>query len=168
MKTIKKIAILGMSLPMLMIAANSMGGDHNDGTFSFVAGVAVDFSTIKVAGHTNTAGSLQGPMIITQSTHKLFAINDVFKIKCNVYADIFEKSLTLVSYCKSTDSSGNEFYTLAKRSAGNIKSGGKSMLKILGGTGKFKNLTANCPYTVKYLKGGKQAAIAYTCVTTPS
>ena len=47
-----------------------------------------------------------------------------------------------------TDTSGDQWLTVSKRSTGG---GGGGMVELLGGTGKYAGITGSCSYTVKYL-----------------
>ena len=55
--------------------------------------------------------------------------------------------------CETTAPSGDRWYTLSKRSAGDVEAGGggPGTMEIVGGTGAFEGLSGSCTYDVSYL-----------------
>ena len=75
------------------------------------------------------------------------------RVTCVVYRGRSEAGVDLVAPCTMTTSSGDRWYTLSKRSAGDIEvdGGGAGRMEILGGTGIYEGVSGNCTYDVAYL-----------------
>ena len=58
-----------------------------------------------------------------------------------------------------TDSSGDKWYSVARRSAGDqaVGGGGAGRQEIAGGTGKYEGITGACEYKVEYLADNRIA-----------
>ena len=63
--------------------------------------------------------------------------------------------MDLTSYKTITSASNPDDKILLLGKAGDIKSGGKGKLILVGVTGKYAGMTGECEYTVKYLPKNK-------------
>ena len=70
-----------------------------------------------------------------------------------VYIKRSEAGFDLEMPCETTAPSGDKWYTLSKRSEGDVEagSGGPGTMEILGGTGAYEGIGGRCTYDVDYL-----------------
>lgn len=75
---------------------------------------------------------------------------------------ISEADSDIRAACTLTDASGDSWFSLAKRSVGDIEEGGAGagQWELMGGTGKYAGLSGNCPYDVEYLLGNHLVSTA--------
>ena len=63
------------------------------------------------------------------------------------------EGVSLEAPCTTTDESGDRWYTLSQRSAGDTATGGggEGRWELMGGTGKYAGVTGTCTYNTSYL-----------------
>ena len=94
--------------------------------------------------------------------------NDLFKVGENLYANAItsivktNKGINLSSYSTitSANNSNDLMFGEGSRKAGDIKSGGKGKSVIVGGTGKYSGMKAECEYVAKYHPNNKSSLIS--------
>ena len=82
---------------------------------------------------------------------------------CMAYAKRSEAGLELESSCVTTNAAGEKQFWLAQRTLGDIGvagQGGEGRLQLLGGTGKFADVTGSCSYETEYLADNWLATLA--------
>ena len=140
------------------VAAGFLGaapvGAEETGTLSFTRTYVQDYATIDFAGGSVTGGSLDGVVTILESSGGPFVEDARHRVTCIVLAKRSQDDIDLEASCTATNASGEQWYTLSKRSSGNLETGGPGTLEILGGTGAFEGVTGACTYGVSYLEGG--------------
>ena len=139
-----------MSIPLLLPDAADA---QESGSFRILQSYVQDFTTIEHAGGTATAGTLVGTSTIMESSGPPFAEGETGVAKCLVYVRAPRNgAVELEAACTVTDGTGDEMYLLARRRDGNIAAGGggAGRFEVLGGTGKFADVSGECPYTTQY------------------
>ena len=151
MVEMKTFACLAAALLFVSGAQTALAG--GSGSFRLLESAVHDYTAMKHAGRTVTAGPLRGTAMIVDSSGGPFAEGTHYNLLCVVYAKKSKSAIDLEAPCTLTDSSGDELYVLAKRSAGDVEvaGGGSGSQAILGGTGKYRGVTGKCPYTTGYL-----------------
>ena len=112
-----------------------------------------DYTTVDHADGSFTAGTLKGAVTILRSSGGPFVEGVHDRITCVVYIKRSEAGFALEVPCTATTPSGDRWYTLSKRSAGDIAtgSGGAGTMALLGGTGAYDGVSGSCTYDVDYL-----------------
>ena len=112
-----------------------------------------DYSTIDQPGGGVTGGTLEGAVTILESSGRPFVAGTHDRATCVVYIRRSEAGFDLEVPCETTAPSGDRWYTLSKRSAGDVEAGrgGPGTMEIVGGTGAFEGVSGSCTYDVSYL-----------------
>ena len=123
------------------------------GSFSYVASLVYDYTTLEHAGQTFTGGPLHGTVTVIESGGGPFAEGQHGVVTCFVYSRKSDAGLDLETPCTNTDASGERWFLMAIRKAGDIQAGGggEGRQELMGGTGKYAGLSGACVYTVDYL-----------------
>ncbi len=142
------IALLTICSPVSVAFA-----EDTSGRFVFIEMGTRDYSSMEHAGATVTVGTVRGAASVVESGGGPFAAGDIYSATCFVYLTNSDAGIELEAPCTFTDTSGDSWYVLAVRRAGDTSSGGggSGIQSILGGTGKYAGLTGACPYTSSYL-----------------
>ena len=154
------MAVARLMASILFGASIALGATHGalageSGSFSAVMGFNTDYTRIDFAGGNVTGGALRGPATITKSSGAPFVEGESSSRVCIVYAKETGAGVQVESSCALTDLSGDQLYLMATRKAGDVAAGGGGAGKqqIMGGTGKYADITGSCEYTVDYLPG---------------
>ena len=131
------------------------------GTLSFIRTYVQDYTTIDFAGGSVSGGSLDGVVAILESSSGPFVEGVRDRVTCIVLAKRSQGGIDLEAPCTATNASGDQWYTLSKRSSGDLEAGGPGTLEILGGTGAFEGVTGACTYGVSYLEDGWVSMTTY-------
>ena len=99
--------------------------------------------------------------------------NNLFKVGENLYASAItniiktNKGINLSSYntITSANNSNDSMFGEGSRKVGDIKSGRRGKSIIVGGTGKYSGMKADCEYVAKYHPNNKSSLIS-ECVFT--
>ena len=109
------------------------------GSFSYVASLVYDYTTLEHAEQTFTGGPLHGTVTVTESRGGPFAEGQHSVVTCFVYSRKSDAGLDLETPCTNTDASGEQWFLMALRKAGDIQAGGggEGHQELMGGTGKY-------------------------------
>ena len=123
------------------------------GSVRFIRTYVQDYTTIDHADGSFTAGTLKGVVTILQSSGGPFVEGTHDRATCVVYIERSEAGFDLEVPCETTTPSGERWYTLSQRSAGDAETGGggPGTMEILGGTGAYEGIGGSCTYDVDYL-----------------
>ena len=148
------VAVVAVLAGFQMTAPPGVAGES--GTLSFVRTYVKDYTTIEYAGTSVTGGTLEGVVSIVESSGGPFVAGARERVTCVVLAKRSDAGVDLESSCTATGESGDQWYTLSKRSSGGVESGGggPGTLEIAGGTGAYEGVTGRCDYDVSYLADG--------------
>ena len=133
--------------------------DHHvkSGTYEFVLSAVTDFTVVKQLDHVVRAGTLDGTVTIIKSSGGPFEAGSSDTLLALLYLKKSAAGIDLESPGAITDSSGDTWYAVARRSAGDqaVGGGGAGRQEIAGGTGKYEGITGTCEYIVDYLPDNK-------------
>ena len=136
----------------ILCAAQAVTADES-GSFRYVASLVYDYTVLEHAGQTFTGGPLHGTFTVTGSSGGPFAEGQSDLATCLVHSRKSEAGMDLETPCTNTDASGERWFLIAVRKAGDIQvgGGGEGRQELLGGTGKYAGLSGTCVYTADYL-----------------
>ena len=152
-------ALVTFASGTLFAAQMAIAGES--GTYEAVSSFVYDYTKFDFANQKIISGPLHGTETITKSSGGLFVVNESSVFVCVVYAKNSDAGMDLEAPCATTDASGDISFTLGKRSAGDIETGGggDGRQEIVGGTGKYAGITGSCTFTVEYLTGDRAISI---------
>ena len=136
-----------------VLCAAQVAGAEESGSFSLVASYVHDYTTVEHGGKTFVGGSLRGTNTVVESDGGPFVAGAISVTACVVYARTSDAGMDLDAPCTNTDSSGDRWFSLSKRTVGDtaVGGGGKGRMELLGGAGKYAGVTGSCTYTTRYL-----------------
>ena len=142
-----------------LCAVQMASADHHvkGGTYEFVLSAVTDFTVVKQLDHVVRAGTLDGTVTIIKSSGGPFEAGSSGTLSGLLYLKKSAAGIDLESPGAITDSSGDTWYAVARRSAGDqaVGGGGAGRQEIAGGTGKYEGITGTCEYIVDYLPDNK-------------
>ena len=152
MFTTKVKAITMAAVVVLLVTATTLAADDS-GTFNVIRSYERTYATLEHAAGTITAGALEGTVTTLASSGEPFTQGEHSLITCLFYAKSTAEGVSLEAPCTTTDGSGDRWYTMSYRSAGNIATGGggEGRWELMGGTGKYAGVTGTCTYDTSYL-----------------
>ena len=132
--------------------ASTLAADEG-GTFSVLRSYVRDHATLEHAAGTISVGTLEGTVTTQASSGEPFTEGEHSLVRCVFYAKSTAEGVSLEAPCTTTDGSGNRWYTLSQRSAGDTATGGggEGRWELMGGTGKYAGVTGTCTYDTSYL-----------------
>ena len=147
----------------LLGAAPTLAADEG-GTFSVIRSYVRDHATLEHAEGTISTGTLEGTVTTHASSGEPFTQGEHSLIRCVFYAKSTAEGVSLEAPCTTTDESGDRWYTLSRRSAGDIAAGGggEGRWILMGGTGKYAGVTGTCTYDTSYLTQDRVVTVG-TC-----
>ena len=153
------IAVALVAAPAVLCAAQTAAAS---GSFGFINSFVRDYTTLEHAGRVITGGPLHGTFTVIESSGGPFVAGESGLTTCLVYAKKSDAGLDLEAPCTNTDPSGDKWFMLSARKAGDIEAGGggKGRRELLGGTGKYAGVTGSCTYTASYLAENRHVSTA--------
>ena len=144
-------AALAAAAGFLCAAHPAAAGES--GSVRLIRTYVQDYTTVDHADGSFTGGTLKGTVTILQSSGGPFVEGTHDRITCVVYIRRSQAGFDLEVPCTMTAPSGERWYTLSKRSAGDIEAGGggPGTMALLGGTGAYDGVSGSCTYDVDYL-----------------
>ena len=142
-----------------LCAAQMASADHHvkSGSFEYVLSAVTDFTAVEQLDYVVRAGTLDGTVTIIKSSGGPFEAGSSGTVSGVGYIKKSAAGIDLESPVAITDSSGDTWYAVARRSAGDqaVGGGGAGRQEIAGGTGKYEGITGTCEYIVDYLPDNK-------------
>ncbi len=141
------LILAGMVAPLSPAFAQTSGQVTLTGSFTYA------YNKIQHGSTTFTAGSTHGADVVSSSQGSLFAEGQIFLTSCVVFSESSADGLNLKAPCTLTEpkeGDGDELFVLLRREDGNL-GGGMGHGDLVGGTGKYANITGQCSYEVQYL-----------------
>ena len=148
----RKIAVALAAAAGVLGAAQGAVAEES-GSVRLMRTYVQDYTTIDHAGGSVTGGTLDGTVTVLQSSGGPFVEGTHERATCVVYIKRSEAGFDLEVPCTATAPSGERWYTLSKRSAGDIETGGGGggTVELQGGTGAYEGVSGSCTYDVDYL-----------------
>ena len=152
MSTTRVMAVALATVVGFLGTASALAADEG-GTFCVLRSYVRDHATLEHAAGTISAGALEGTVTTQASSGEPFTEGEHSLVKCVFYARSTAEGMSLEAPCTTTDGSGNRWYTLSQRSAGDTATGGggEGRWELIGGTGKYAGVTGTCTYNTSYL-----------------
>ena len=158
------LILAGLAAPLSPALAQTSGQFDLAGSFTYA------YDEIQHGATTFTAGHLEGGAVISDSQGALFQEGQSFLQSCVVYAEQSAdgSQVAVKAPCTLTESSGDGadvVFLLAIREQGDLgdaDSGGMGRVDLVGGTGKYANITGRCSYETLYLSTST-AVTSYDC-----
>ena len=142
-----------------LCAVQMASADHHvkSGSFEYVLSAVTDFTAVEQLDYVVRAGTLDGTVTIIKSSGGPFEAGSSGTLSALLYLKKSAAGIDLESPGAITDSSGDTWYAVARRSAGDqaVGGGGAGRQEIAGGTGKYEGITGTCEYIVDYLPDNK-------------
>lgn len=138
---------------LFALCAGQTAAAGESGSFELISTQIHDYTTLKHAGRTVTAGPLKGVASVVTTSGGPFADGANYRGTCVVYIKNSDAGIDLEAPCTITDDADDVLYLLSVRRAGDIAAGGGGTgnFGILGGTGKYAGIVGDCPYRTSYL-----------------
>ena len=140
-------------LSMLFVLPGAADAQET-GSFRSLQSYVQDYTTIDHAGGAYTAGTLTGTSTVLEGRGPPCAKGATNIAKCLEFVGTLRDGVVdLESPCTFTDGTGDEIYLLARRRDGDIAEGGggEGRFEIMGGTGKYADISGECTYVARYL-----------------
>ena len=124
------------------------------GTFTMLRVSIAHYSAIDYGQGSAFAGPLEGTSTVVRSDAAPFVEGAHSVMRCVAYGTETGAGMDLEVPCSATDAHGDRLDTLSKRTAGGVEAGGggKGGMDLLGGTGKYADISGTCEYDVDYLE----------------
>ena len=152
MFTSRVVAVVLATVVGFLGTASTLAADEG-GTFGVLRSYERDHATLEHAAGTISVGTLEGTVTTQASSGEPFTEGEHSLVRCVFYAKSTAEGVSLEAPCTTTDGSGNRWYTLSQRSAGDTATGGggEGRWELMGGTGKYAGVTGTCTYNTSYL-----------------
>ena len=156
------LILAGMVAPLSPALAQTSGQFTLTGSFTYA------YDEIQHGGTTFTAGSTEGADVVSSSRGPLFPEGQSFLTSCVVFSEKSADGFSLKAPCTFTEpkeADGDELFALLTREQGDLGAanrGGGGGVDLVGGTGKYANLTGQCSYETQYLSAST-AVLTWDC-----
>ena len=130
------------------------------GSYEVVFSGITDLTTVEFSDYSVTAGSVDGTSTIITSSGGPFVVGEPGIYSGVIYAKKSADGMDLEGPGVTTDSSGDKWFWVARRKAGDQEAGGggAGRQEIVSGTGRYEGTTGTCEYTVDYLADNRLIA----------
>jgi len=132
----------------------------DSGTFEAISSFTTHYITFEHGDETIVGGPIEGTRTISSSSGGSFTPGDSSIAECLVFVRKSVKGIDNESACTYTDGPQDKMFTLSRRRAGDMNTGGEGKTEIQGGTGKYKGITGSCTYRATYLPGNRGTTFA--------
>ena len=140
-------------------AAQMAAADNHakSGTYEFVGNYLTDYTTVEQLERTVIAGPGEGTLLISKSSSSPWVEGATASAVYVVHIMKSDAGIDLEASGAFTDSSGDKWFVVAKRTAGDavVGGGGSGRQEIAGGTGKYEGVSGSCEYSVSFLADSK-------------
>ena len=139
----------------IFCAAQIASADHHvkSGTYEFVGSYVTDYTAVEQSEQIVIGGPGRGTVTIVRSSGGPWAEGASASAVFVVHIKKSDAGIDLEASGASTDSSGDKWFSVSKRIAGDtaVGGGGAGRQQITGGTGKYEGVSGTCEYTVDFL-----------------
>ena len=132
------------------IPAGRMWADS--GTYESVNTFTYNYVTFEHGDGSITGGPLHGVTTIINSSGGPFVSRRSSTFVCLGFVKKSSAGIDLEAPCTVTDSNGDKAFSVFRRKAGDVDSGGggQGRTELIGGTGAYSGVTGSCTYKVEY------------------
>ena len=116
---------------------------EESGGFRVLVSLVRDYTTIDHAGGKVTGGAAMGTATVIQSSGEPFAEGTHGLATCVVLVRTSDAGIDVESPCTITEASGDCWFILSRRAAGDMNEGGGGRFELLGGTGKYAGVSGS-------------------------
>ena len=161
LRPLRRVAIAAAAWTALWCAAGPTAAGES-GTVELVTSFVRDYVTFDHADGTVTGGTLRGTTTVTASSGGPFVEGESSLVMCLVYGTRTDAGMDLAAPCTNTDTSGDTWFWMARRTAGDTEpgGGGEGLRELLGGTGKYVGVSGACTYSTRYLAENRSVSMA--------
>ena len=130
---------------------------QTSGHFKLVGSFTHSYDQVQHGSTTFTAGGLTASVIISSGHGALFPKGQGFLASCVVFSEESADGFSLKAPCTLTETKedgGDKLLAVSSRqqgSLGDANRGGMGRVNLVGGTGKYTNITGQCSYETQYL-----------------
>ena len=158
-----------------LVALLSPALAQTSGQFTLARSFTYAYDEIQHGSTTFTAGHLEGGAIVSSGRGDLFQEGESFLESCVVFAEkpADGRNFKVKAPCTLTESKENggdvvSLVTIREQGdLGDADSGGMGRVDLIGGTGKYANITGQCSYETRYLSTST-AVTSYDCTWSQS
>ena len=139
---------------------------QTSGQFTLAGSFAYAYENIQHGSTTFTAGNLEGGYTVSRSNGALFPKGQGWLESCVVFSEKSASELNAQGLCTFTEDQedgGDKLFTVAVRRDGDLadaNGGGLGHMDLVGGTGKYANITGHCSYETQYLSTSTAVVLA--------
>jgi len=155
----RALAVRVVSVTALLLAMPQVTLAES-GTYEYIGSFTTHYITFEHGDETIIGGPIEGARTISASSGGPFTVGENSTIECLVVVKKTARGIDNESPCTLTDSSQDKLFTVARRRAGDMDTGGQGKQEILGGTGKYAGITGSCTYRTTYLPGNWATSMA--------
>ncbi len=143
---------LGLIAAVGLLQVGQSPAAEETGSFAFASSLTSQYATITHMDGAIFSGVSQGTSTIVKSSGEPFVEGKSMQTRCIASGVVSADGTELEAACTSTGPSGDMLFSTAKRRVdGAAQEGGTGQLTLVGGAGRFENITGSCPYEVDYL-----------------
>ena len=159
-KSVTGLILAGLVVPLPPAVAQTSGEFTLAGSFTYA------YDHIQHGSTTFTAGNLGGGYIVSRSDGALFPQGQGWLESCVVFSEQSASELNAQGICTFTEDQedgGDSLFTVAVRKDGDLadaSGGGLGHMDLVGGTGKYANITGHCSYETQYLSASTAVVLA--------
>ena len=156
------LILAGLVAPLSPAVAQTSGQFTLAGSFTYA------YSEIKHGSTTFTAGTTKGGDVVSSGGGALFPEGKSFLTSCLVFSEKSADRLNLKAPCtfaEPEEAGGDQLFVVLTRTQGDVGAanrGGAGRADLVGGTGKYDNVTGQCSYETQYLSTST-AVMSYDC-----
>lgn len=132
------------------------------GTLRAIVVLLNDYTNLDHADVRVIGGPLEGVAVTVESSAAPWIAGSSSRVSCLTFARAGADGLDLEAPCNITDSDGDTWFALATREEMNAEGGGAGEAMMVGGTGKYADITGSCAYAVARLPDNWQTT-TITC-----
>ena len=130
---------------------------QTSGQFTLAGSFAYSYEQIQHGSTTFTGGNLEGGTTVVRGQGALFPEGQSFLQSCVVFSEKSADGFSLNAPCTLTETQEygeDTLFFVSIREQGDLgdpSSGGMGRMNLMGGTGKYADVTGQCSYETQYL-----------------
>lgn len=150
--TLAKRSAMGLIVAVGLLQIGQSPAAAETGSFTIASSLTSQYATIAHMDGTIFGGISEGTSTIVKSSGGPFVEARSFQTRCIVYGKSSVAGTELEAACTLRNPSGDMLFSTSERRVdGAAEEGGAGHLTLVGGSGRFENITGSCPYEIDYL-----------------